>query len=97
MSAWSDVEDQDAYAVDLAEAAAWAAEHQNPVQTALGRLQAVEGALTSLQTTIKELHQPVETDRSGTICKHCSWQLPNGSYFGLIVSWPCPTVELVGG
>jgi hypothetical protein len=39
------------------------------------------------------LHTPVDIEPSETICHECSWQLPNGQYFGKLVEWPCPTVQ----
>lgn len=41
---------------------------------------------------VRELHQPVEIEPSGTICGHCSYLLPNGRYFGKVEEWPCPTI-----
>ena len=41
------------------------------------------------------LHKPVEVEPSETICGHCSWQLPNGRFFGKVTEWPCPTVALL--
>lgn len=43
---------------------------------------------------VRALHQPVEIEPSDTICQECSFQLENGRYFGKVVEWPCPTVEL---
>jgi len=55
--------------------------------------------MTSTQTTtptlesrLRDLHQPVEIEPSDTICGECSWQLPNGRYFGKVVEYPCPTL-----
>ena len=45
----------------------------------------------------RELHYPVEIEPSDTICGECSYQLPNGSYLGKIVEWPCPTIRALGG
>lgn len=52
------------------------------------RLQAVAAA-------VLYLHRPVEVEPSETICGHCSWQLPNGRFFGKVTEWPCPTVALL--
>lgn len=41
---------------------------------------------------IRALHAPVEIEPSGTICGECSWQLPNGRWFGKVVEYPCPTL-----
>lgn len=41
------------------------------------------------------LHHAVEIEPSDTICGECSFRLPNGRYFGKLVEWPCPTVELL--
>lgn len=60
MGEWSDIEDQDAYAVDVAAAAAWAAEHQNPLQTALGGLQAAKAETARLRTGIEEIIKATE-------------------------------------
>lgn len=43
-----------------------------------------------------KLHRPVEIEPSSTICGHCSFQLPNGRYFGKIIEWPCPTAVALG-
>ena len=40
-------------------------------------------------------HRPVEVEPSDTICRECSYQLPNGRFFGKVVEWPCPTVEAI--
>ena len=48
-----------------------------------------------LRAGIKALHRPVEIEPSETICGHCSWQLPNGRFFGKVTEWPCPTVALL--
>jgi len=41
---------------------------------------------------IRDLHAPVEIEPSDTICGECSWQLPNGRWFGKVVEYPCPTL-----
>lgn len=48
-----------------------------------------------LRAGIEALHRPVEIEPSGTICGHCSWQLPNGRFFGQVVEWPCETAALL--
>mgnify|MGYP004476652173 CR=1 FL=1 len=60
MGEWSDIEDQDAYAVDVAEAAAWVAEHPNPVQTALGRVQAEKAETARLRAGIEKVIKATE-------------------------------------
>lgn len=42
-----------------------------------------------------ELHGPVEIEPCETICGQCSFQLPNGAYFGKVEEWPCPTVRVL--
>lgn len=42
---------------------------------------------------VRKLHAPVEIEPSDTICGECSWQLPNGRYFGKVVEFPCPTLD----
>lgn len=44
---------------------------------------------------VLDLHKPVEVEPSDTICRECSFQLPNGRYFGRLEEWPCPTVRAV--
>ncbi|PRI11901.1 hypothetical protein [Leucobacter massiliensis] len=44
---------------------------------------------------VTALHQPVEIEPSDTICRECSFQLPNGRYFGMLTEWPCPTIHAV--
>ena len=46
---------------------------------------------------IRELHRPVEIEPSDTVCRECSFQLPNGHFFGKVVDWPCPTIALLEG
>ena len=46
---------------------------------------------------VRELHYPVEIEPSDTICGECSYQLPNGRYFGEVVEYPCPTICALGG
>lgn len=48
-----------------------------------------------LRAGIKALHRPVEIEPSETVCARCSWQLPNGRFFGQVVEWPCPTAALL--
>lgn len=45
---------------------------------------------------VKDLHYPVEVEPSDTICAECSFQLPNGQFFGKVVKYPCTTIELLG-
>ena len=49
-----------------------------------------------LKKQIRKLHHPVEIEPSETICAECSFQLPNGHYFGKVVDYPCQTVKLLG-
>lgn len=42
---------------------------------------------------VEALHEPVNIEPSETICGHCSYQLPNGRYFGKVIEWPCDTVR----
>lgn len=51
-------------------------------------------ALAALKAVL-ELHRPVEVEPSDTICGECSFQLPNGRYFGKVVEWPCSTVATI--
>lgn len=51
------------------------------LETALARIAKVEA-----------LHQPVAIEPSEDICGHCSFQLPNGRYFGKVEEWPCETL-----
>lgn len=44
---------------------------------------------------VLDLHRPVEVEPSDTICGGCSFQLPNGRYFGKVEEWPCDTVRAV--
>jgi len=63
-------------------------------------LEAIRGnveALASRLAAVEELHQPVEIEPSDTICGHCSFQLPNGKYFGKIVEYPCDDIKAVRG
>lgn len=46
---------------------------------------------------IRELHRPIGIEPSDTICGECSFRLPNGDYFGKVVDWPCPTLDLLEG
>ncbi|WP_435199536.1 hypothetical protein [Janibacter sp. GS2] len=48
MSAWSDAEEADAWAVEQARVAAWAAEHEHPVTVALHRAEKAEAQLADL-------------------------------------------------
>ena len=38
-------------------------------------------------------HTPVEVEPSETLCRECSFRLPNGRYLGMLTEWPCPTVR----
>lgn len=42
-----------------------------------------------------KLHRPVSTE-AGELCSECSWLLPNGKYFGKLVTWPCKTMKILG-
>lgn len=44
---------------------------------------------------VLDRHRPVEVEPSDTICGNCSFQLPNGRYFGKVEEWPCDTVRAV--
>ena len=46
---------------------------------------------------VRKLHTAVEIEPSDTVCSACSWQLPNGHYFGQVVEWPCPTIRALRG
>lgn len=52
-------------------------------------------AATAALRAVLDLHKPVEVEPSDTICRECSFQLPNGRYFGRLEEWPCPTVRSV--
>lgn len=66
-----------------------------------GDAEFIAASRTSLPATVAalkavlELHRPVDVEPSDTICGECSFQLPNGRYFGKIVEWPCPTVATI--
>ena len=51
--------------------------------------------LLAVAAAVLYLHRPVEVEPSGTICGHCSWQMPNGRFFGKVTEWPCPTAALL--
>lgn len=44
-------------------------------------------------SAVRRLHYPVEIEPSDTICGECSYRLPNGTFFGEIVDYPCPTLQ----
>lgn len=44
---------------------------------------------------IEANHYPVEVEPSDTICGPCSFQLPNGRFFGKVVEWPCPDMQVI--
>ena len=46
---------------------------------------------------VRALHQPVDIEPSETICGECSFRLPNGTYFGKVEEWPCPTLAALDG
>lgn len=52
-------------------------------------------ALDALNKVL-ELHKPIETEPSDTICRGCSNQLPNGRFMPA-VEYPCPTVQAIEG
>lgn len=52
-------------------------------------------ALVAALRAVLDLHRPVEVEPSDTICGDCSFQLPNGRYFGKVEEWPCDTVRAV--
>ena len=62
----------------------------------LARQAAQFDALDALQR-VRRLHVPVEIEPSDTICRECSYQLPNGKYFGKLVEYPCPTIQALDG
>lgn len=47
---------------------------------------------TALQAIIAR-HKPIDIEPDDTICHECSWQLPNGKYFGKIIEYPCATLQ----
>ncbi|MBK0420460.1 hypothetical protein JD276_15655 [Leucobacter sp. CSA1] len=51
--------------------------------------------LVAALEAVSETHRPVEIEPSGTICHECSFQLPNGRYFGKVTEYPCPTVRAI--
>src|SRR5690625_3929294 len=53
--------------------------------------------LAARLAAVEEVHTPVEIEPSDTICGHCSFQLPNGKYFGKVVEWPCDDIKAVRG
>lgn len=57
----------------------------------------VTDVVTAVRKKFEALHRPVNTETKGTICRECSFQLPNGRWFGKIVSYPCPTMSLFQG
>ena len=68
------------------------------VRPSLGHRNAARELLAEverLRAGIEALHRPVEIEPSETICGHCSWQLPNGRFFGQVVEWPCETAALL--
>lgn len=46
---------------------------------------------------VRALHYPVSIEPSDTICHECSFQLPNGDFFGKVVEHPCPTINALDG
>lgn len=46
-------------------------------------------------TAVLALHERVEIEPSDSICRQCSFQLPNGRFFGKLTEWPCPTMEAI--
>lgn len=44
---------------------------------------------------IERTHRRVDTESGDMICGYCSWQLPNGRFFGKVVKWPCETAALI--
>lgn len=54
----------------------------------------VPSLITAVEAVL-EVHRPVEVEPSATLCDECSFQLPNGRYFGKVVEWPCPTVAAI--
>lgn len=61
------------------------------VQELIARIDQAEAAVER----VKALHKPVDVEPSDTICGHCSFQLPNGRFFGKVEEWPCPTVRAI--
>ena len=85
-------------------------DHQQAVEAVQGAILGInvltaERALTAAtphlraawEQSIRELHRPIEIEPSDTICGECSFRLPNGTYFGKVVDWPCPTLALLEG
>lgn len=72
----------------------WTGEERPGVtqQIAASKDEAVEAAVGALNR-VRELHQPVDIEPSGTVCGVCSFRLPYGRYFGKIVDWPCATIQ----
>src|SRR5690625_3565997 len=69
------------------------AEHEQAVEN----MSTKTDDLLSKLAAVEKLHQPVEIEPSDTICGPCSFQLPNGKYFGKIVEYPCDTIKAVRG
>ncbi len=59
----------------------------------LVRVIAKRDALAAAVERAEALHCPVDIEPSDTICHECSFQLPNGRYFGKVVEHPCPTLQ----
>lgn len=55
-----------------------------------------DAALATIEL-VRAVHQIVEIEPSSTICRECSFQLPNGAFFGKVTEWPCPTVAALDG
>lgn len=53
--------------------------------------------LRSRIEAVRSLHQPVEVEPSETICRECSYQLPNGRFLGKVEEYPCPTRRALNG
>ena len=62
----------------------------------LAGITAERDAALSTIAKVEALHRPVEIEPSDTICGECSYQLPNGHYFGKVEEWPCPTIRALG-
>jgi len=65
------------------------------IRDALGETaQSVRGLIGGYRDVL-DMHEPVDIEPSSTICRECSWQLPNGHFFGKVEEYPCPTVTAI--
>lgn len=56
--------------------------------------QSIRGLIGGYRDVL-DMHEPVDIEPSSTICRACSWQLPNGHFFGKVEEYPCPTIEAI--